>query len=641
MKRTIVSLALLKARWETDRTDYVDTFLPFLGTLHARHQYSTLDPSQLTSDFLEDFGLVVPFHPMVTLLNRARRRGLVSRSHGTVLPDAKLKELDFSAEAQDQQRRYESVLERVIKYAQSEYNVSLTPEAANDAIIGYFKSHDVDLIMTEHFRSALPEIESSRRMRFLISSFIHDAHLKHPQLFDYLLSIAVGNVVANALVSPGVKAVKGSLRRLEIFLDTGFILRLLGIGGSQRADAYGALLVDFRRRGARLRVFHATHDEAIGILEGAKKHIDSPAYNPARASAALRYFVAESYSRSDVQLFISSFEDRLNRFDITVEPNVSPQIFQDHQIDEEMLFKTIATTYEASRSYFDEVEMAHTLNRDSHVLGMIYRLRRGRRPRRLRDAGVLFVTTNSSLAIAVNKFETVDQDSVRIPACLTDVFVGTILWLDSPAQTALVNRRRLIADCYAALKPDRMLLRRFVAEVDSLRKKGDLSDDAYFLMRTDTVAQNLLMKKTLSDPDAVTTKTVAEIRDEMRDRIQAEGLRAVAEERTRHEDTLARLEVAHASESALRNRIRSFSTVCGNVSSWMLFISVHGLLFWGFLESVMPRIEIGLAGALAVALSLLTSVDGFNLVDVRTLLSSWISKTIQRFSSRLLAIPRE
>jgi hypothetical protein len=80
-------------------------------------------------------------------------------------------------------------------------------------------------------------------------------------------------------------------------------------------------------------------------------------------------------------------------------------------------------------------------------------LRGGNKPTKLHEAGHIFITTNSSLAFASRLYElqSAEEKYFFIPAALTDVFVGTLIWLQSPSKVAEINKKRLIASCFAAL----------------------------------------------------------------------------------------------------------------------------------------------------------------------------------------------
>lgn len=83
MKNTIASLALVKTNWDSLRRDYIENFVPFLATLIRRRRYKRINPDTVCADFEQEFGLIIPFHPMITLLNRPGKGNLLQNVKGT------------------------------------------------------------------------------------------------------------------------------------------------------------------------------------------------------------------------------------------------------------------------------------------------------------------------------------------------------------------------------------------------------------------------------------------------------------------------------------------------------------------------------------------------------------------------------
>ena len=83
LDKALISLSIIKVNWDQQRRDYIDNFLPFLATLMVRKKYESIEenPEQinkLINDFEQEFGLIIPYHPMITILNRAKKRGLIN-----------------------------------------------------------------------------------------------------------------------------------------------------------------------------------------------------------------------------------------------------------------------------------------------------------------------------------------------------------------------------------------------------------------------------------------------------------------------------------------------------------------------------------------------------------------------------------
>jgi len=245
------------------------------------------------------------------------------------------------------------------------------------------------------------------------------------------------------------------------------------------------------------------------------------------------------------------------------------------------------------------------------------------------------MTTNSALAIAARKYELErSQRSHNIPACLTDTFVGTILWLQSPAKIFKINRRKIIADCYASLQPDAKLIKKYVMEVDKLKNEDKIDENTYYLLRRDSMALKLLEEKTLGDADSFDSSVLAEIYNEMKSEMQKEVSQKYWDEKEEHSNTrekYADLKNNHRQlESSIENRASQIAKTTSNfLLIIIIFLSVIGVLVQ-IIPSLLqksPQIRVGLIITYFL-IGLLNVFYGFNLFGLR----SWVRKKIETFT---------
>src|SRR5437016_3898306 len=141
LARTIASLALVKFNWEHLQRDYLETFVPFVATLLERGQYDSVfdtDVHKLCEDFAATYGFQVPYHPMIAILNRARKRGLLTRSHGRFVPvHERLARRDLSEKAAEQEQRLDDLVNRFVAFAREKVGRVLTSEEANEGFIAF------------------------------------------------------------------------------------------------------------------------------------------------------------------------------------------------------------------------------------------------------------------------------------------------------------------------------------------------------------------------------------------------------------------------------------------------------------------------------------------------------------------------
>jgi hypothetical protein len=104
-------------------------------TLINRAKYDVIDANMISKDFEVEYGLIVPYHPMVSILTRAIKRGYITRSKKGTYQPVKDKVIadDFTDIAAEQERKYQKVIGKFLQFCSEKYGEQLT-EADADAV---------------------------------------------------------------------------------------------------------------------------------------------------------------------------------------------------------------------------------------------------------------------------------------------------------------------------------------------------------------------------------------------------------------------------------------------------------------------------------------------------------------------------
>jgi hypothetical protein len=629
--RATSSLAILKVIWDRHQ-DHIEIFLPFLATLMSRKRYGRVEVSRLREDFREEYGLAIPYYPMITILTRARKRGLIRKHQGAWEPIREaVVRLDFTALATEHQQKQQRVLRAFGEFCKRDCKMALERDEAESALMSFLKRHDLDVLCASQERSVLPEVRSPKSHLFLASKFVKWAWLSDREVFAYIVDMAIGHLLANAILYGGVERLGARLDGARFYLDTRLILRLRGIDGPELQTASADLLSTLRQQGGLVCLFRHTYDEATGILNACLRWVEDPSYDPARASNALMFFVDRGYKRTDVETFVVKTDGALRDLGVEIVERPDPSVDTMYQIDEKALHDIIVQTYQEFSPWFEELDKELTLWRDVNSISAVYKLRRMSSPRTIKEAKHIFITTNSALACAARRFDAREEgDRLRIPACLTDIFIGTVLWLQRPATGPPVNSARIIAECYAALRPSVELLRELADSTDRLREQGEISEDEYFALRTSREGRELLADATMGDPANFTPQTPAQILREMKFRIKTEAEEKHREERATHEQTRAELQAlkknAEDTERATQALAGGIGSAVGNA---FLVVGVS-LAVASLVPQVLPVPCPGLparvlAGVMTFVLTLASVVFGLDVRGAR----SWIRERVR------------
>ena len=604
MRRSLVSLAVVTALWDQRKSDYLENFVPFIATLlEARnHRYIERDEiHSLCNQFEEEFGLRLPFHPMTAVLNRCVRRRLLRRlERGYAVDVAACTKLNLSQERDSYVRKQRDLVSQFAAYAKETFGESIAIEDAEMAMLEFLARFDMEVVISNRgSKSALPERpkgKRNRRLIYMLSRFTIDAHKENPQSFRTFCDIALGHMIAGAVLLDGYDWPSDTVRGSNVYLDSPIILRLIGTAGESQAEAFTEFVSDLRTKGARLWVFEHSKTEAMQILDGARFWVGRPDFNPALASRAALFFRQQGYTESEIERFFLRVDDVLRRHQI--------EIFDEHpymdnrkfQVDEALVKRAVEEYYGKSDPGFDAETHEDRTLRDVASLAAVYRLRAGRSSTLLRETKHVFVSTNATLSRASRAALNGETGPRALPVCVTDVFLGTLLWINSPRDAREAHRKRLIADCYGAIAPDAALEARIVQQASRLLEAGRIGEDDHLLLTTSFVTKDLLAEKTLGDPDALDSQTSFDILENIKEGIRSDErtklseieLEKQREQRARERAEAERDSTSRAMEKAARDygrRKAMIVSVLGGMGiGALLLLPVVGavLVHWGW-----------------------------------------------------------
>lgn len=616
MDRTLLSLAIIKGNWEENKKDYIDNFVPMVASLAIKKNYDEISPNDLNrfrDDFTEEYGLKIPINAFVTIFNRAVKKKIFKKDYGKYLLNSKTKEKhDFSINSSDFKRKFAKVISSIIKFRDdNKYEVEVQDEDIEQALLSFLKDHDLDILFASKDKSVLPNnVKPNKKVKYLISRFIIFAEKEEPDLFQFLLDISVGHALACAILYSKPNSFSGKIRNLNIYLDTPLILSLLGYHDKLQKAAVEEFVKILKEEKVNLFIFDTTRDEIDSILGDCQRWLERGNYDISKASRILRYCHQNNINSSDVELTIVNLDSILQGFDIANRRAVDPNENKEFQIDEIKLKGIIQERYQNNSFYRERND--YSIDRDVKVLSKIYKLRRGDRPRNIKNCKELFVTSNSSLSFASKIYEdSKTNSSFTIPACLTEVFLGTLIWLQSPQKTKNLNMKKFIANCHAAIQPSEELISRYLHEVEKLKDGGQITNDECYLLRTHRASLNLLAKESMGDADAFDDSSIEEILNSMMDEIKREEKEKLNREKEEHQET--KNELSKAKETIEKDGLNAENKAeyIANKISWGIFIVLcilAGVLIFLNLkyDNIVIRVGIGI-------ITLLSITTGFNI----------------------------
>jgi hypothetical protein len=514
---------LLKCTWDTDHKDFLDLFVPLTATVLANteapnHEFQTDD---VCSRFSATFGLNVPHHAMITILNRCQRLGIFRREdgHTYVIPE-KAQAYSVARKAALQERDQNELVEAFAAFAKERFGLQLPLPEAQAALVKFLSSSEAETLCmsngSQHSVILVPSEQTRSGLSYAISCFIQSIQSENPRLFSYLINAYIGALLVSVVTWMGFATPSKHLLNLTVYLDTRIVLGAIGAQGEQDKQSCRDLLALLRGQGARLALFDHLRAEVDWALADCSDWISHPAYDPMKASRALRHLRSEGKTQSDVIELIANVNTMLAELDVFVTDEPHLDVADIPHIDQKTLHDAIVTRYAQGRltpPNFDLTIQDRSVWRDVESVDKVQCLRQGHSPSfSLGQVPAILVTGNSSLATTVKQFELNQYGtSAGLPLCVTDVFLGTLAWLGAPTRSEEVSTSHLMAQCQAAMLPSDALISRFLERLRAARDAGRIDDQQYLVLRSTQVALRMLQDETLGNPDAVDDSTPEDV----------------------------------------------------------------------------------------------------------------------------------
>ena len=566
MSRSLISLAIIRTNWDRYKKDHIENFVPMVATLFIEKDYKSVGADNITSiskDFKERFGIELPSHPMETVLKRMSREGFLDKSTGEWKPVMeKLTELDITSKSREINRTFESLVESIKELTQTTFEISITNKDVEDGLLSYLNKHDLDILFAANNGTVLPKIKENKKLEYIIGSFIEKSEKSNPEAFKKIVDISIGHALASTILYEDFSIYHGKFKDLNIYFDTPWLFDLLGVKGEGRQKMAKELLDIAKKENATRKVLDINEGEVLTNLDICLEDFVKGRH-PEKASRTYKYCKLSNLTESDIRDYLARLENIFTEeyeLEIDTVPDYNDKA--KFQVDENELYDIIVSTYNQQRiikiiEEMDAVEKEHikeieknkaseieekedikkvekkeekctqkkpkekerennTIIRDVQSLSGIYRMREGATPRTLKDTKAIFVTTNASLALASRRFEMNHSGTKNsIPSCITDTFLGTLIWLNTPDIAEEITKKKLLADCYALTEPDQGLIKKYLAEVDKLKKRNKITEEQHLLLRTDQSAFNILTSKAYGDARQFTSDLPFEILEQI------------------------------------------------------------------------------------------------------------------------------
>lgn len=560
--KTLASLALIKSRYDSEKSDVLDTLRPFVALVVAKRGLVKLTAIDVQSKLLDEFGIAIPRHSVELLLRRLARSGQINKvgdNYDVVKLDNNVE--NFERMRADATRHQSASILGLVDYAATHLNQALSEDDAESSLYNYIDQYSIDCIKAYSSGSIVPvHGKSNKHWHFIVSSYVNYISTREPDKFKHLLTVVMGRMLSNAFLGEDLIDTAMHFSDTTVYLDTPIVLQLLGVLGDAPQLLAEEMLVLLRKVKAKIRVFEHVTEEIDAILRTAEHLLELPSGGRGNVIINLREI---GRSPSDVAMLRASLGDQLEAKGVIIE--ATPAYVTTFQIDEAALEAEMTTSGLLYRA--DAARRT-----DINSIRAIYVLRRRKTPRKVENCGAIFITNNSGLARAAYAYGRRHEESQGLSTVITDFSLTNLLWLKAPVDYVDVPRKMIAVDCYAALRPSDTFWGAFLKEVEKLEKIGLVTATQHQYLRYELRVRQDLMNLTLGDPETLTDDQVMqvlsrhehELTKPLKDRV-AELTQSVEAQQSKLQDFSGQIQ-------GVKQRIRSIGATVRRVVSAMLLI---------------------------------------------------------------------
>lgn len=528
-------------------SNILDTYFSFVANIIIDNSINTIEDSVIQSQFKERYSIELPLPFIRQVLGVGVHNNCFIEDHGqySVVHEEIIKyrfdESDFDA--------LWSYLITDFKAFCDLNNIDISSVDVEGFILNSFDDSD-DIIL---YGEKAEKEQGLSSIQYAWYSFVRDRAETKPEMYKFITALSTSNITKQALFYAGDTS--SDYHGLDVYLDSPIVFALLGMDEAARTESYKKLIVEMQKANCNIHIFDHIFQEVDCIIANASTWATSTQYDLRKANNAARFLHDSEMDEEEIAEFCGSIEDKLNELGITIK-ETDYDIFQkDFQEDEGQLFDMVKTRYTEQGNYLSK-EKESSILIDVRSIIMVYRERKGQVASRIQNSKHIMLTSNNAIANVSKQYESNKSlQSGHIPACVSVDLFGAVLWLNSPLQMIEYQKKKLLADCYAFLKPDKKMIDRYMQSLDDARNADEIDEKTFLLLRTHKVVLDSLMNITRGDYARFNSKTYLEVYED----IQSKSQQMYRDEAEAHKQTKQELE--DVKEKASKEREENKETI--------------------------------------------------------------------------------
>lgn len=492
--------------------DVLDTYIPLFCKAIVAENLEVVDRDSMKRILSARYGLnAITLGAIDSILKRMVAKDYLKRDHYELCIN-KAKAIDYVNEnpEADVEKDFYYLVQKISRYAKDVFNENYSIEDTSESLIVFLDKHGSEFVFDkDNVVNKLTRQKAKKQIGYVISTYILNAYEKNYDDIKILTKLAKGRILARVVTLSEFDSYIGKLDKVKVALDAPVIFNLLGLNGDSGYNLTLELLNILKNNGAKFIIFSNNYCEITNTLNNAIWRLRTHQWEYDKSSRVLKYAIRNRLNDYYIQTKLSQVDSLLDSWKIEIIDAPSyPEKYQ--EIDLDRLTSIISRKYSNNGEVeLDENQKARIAT-DVDSISYIFRLRGNNPATNLKQCKAILVTNNVAISYASNDGK---LSSIRhnIPACVTDVFLSTILWTAYPGNNTDLNDKILLCECASNMLLDDEIIKSYYKKVNKLNKQQRITKEQVLLLTSTNIAMELLERHTLNDPERFTDETPEEI----------------------------------------------------------------------------------------------------------------------------------
>lgn len=526
----------------------LDVYFPFFANIIYEENWDIVADVEVAKKFNEKYDFSLPLTFVRQVLGVGMNNNLIFNDRGQYRANKeKLKK--YSLDDSEFNVLWLEMIESFKSFCVDNDNEILSFDIEN-RIMSFLDSYDEAVITNELYIT-----DQSDALDFAWHSFVKDLSNTNSKLFDFVVALSSSNIMLQTAFYSGevIETYKG----LNVYLDSPIVFSLLGMDSPDRVDSCKMLVSEMQKAGCNVMIFDHNFEEINGIMARTSGWVYSAEYDIQKANNVAQYFHDILIEAPAIAEFCESIETKLNEMGITIKRTIYNSSKNDFQEDEEELYSMIEERY-SQQGFAIQEDKKSSIMTDVRSIIMVYRERSGQTSTKIQTSGHIMITLNATIANVSKKYESNRSiQSGHIPACISSDLFGAVLWLFNPSIRMEYQRKRLLADCYVALRPSKEMLEKYMDSLLRARTAGEIDEKAFLFMRAHSAVNDALMNVTKGDYARFNDQTYREVYEQIIDQANKKYI----DEASSHMNTKEQLEVEKCKIEKLTKSVEDLQAI--------------------------------------------------------------------------------